>query len=242
MTCSAFCRIVGRASSATTLVIAEQALPLRKTQHKKQWKVFRQSTLETAKMRWIIGFAILMFLPSFCQAQGEWGGPLDDMPPEERAELMNAISQTCLEREVTTERHQRFWEIVDLNGWTKGDVQEVWDRVLGRTCVRQRYLALAVLGAFYQKNYAKSPEFKDYEDRLVRLGVLNEEEVRQSDEFLRKIAQGEPVAIVDLFGGAWQEKVFDEEWARTYRDTFEQLDQQYRLLLKLFDRNFKGYQ
>lgn len=193
-------------------------------------------------MRWTIAFTILMLLPPVCQAQGEWGGPIGAISDEDRGELTKIISQTSLEGEVTPARHQRFWEIVDSNKWTKSDIQEVWERVLGRSCVRQRYMTLAVLDAFYNKRDTKNPEFKEHEDRLVRLGVLTEEEVKKSDEFIHKIAHGEPVIIEDLFGGTWQEKVFDEGLMQSYRETFEQLDKQYRCLLKLFDRNCKGYQ
>jgi len=203
-------------------------------------------------MRWIIVLALttLFFNGSgsvtagsdpTTEAKGIWGGPLDAMPDEERGELIKIIYQTSLEGEATPEGHQRFWEIVDLNKWTKGDVQDAWDRILGRSCVSQRYMTLAVLDAFYNKKDTKGTEFKDHEDRLMRLGILTAELAKESDEFIYKVAHGEPVKTEDIFGGLWYEKVFDEEMARSYRATFEQLDKQYRCLLKLFDRNFKGY-
>lgn len=204
-------------------------------------------------MRWIIVLALTTLLfngggsvtvgsDPATEAKGIWGGLLDAMPDEERGELIKIIYQTCLEGEATPERHQKFWEIVDSHKWTKGDVQDVWDRILGRSCVSQRYMTLAVLDAFYNKRDTKSPEFKDYEDRLIRLGILTVEEAKESDEFIYKVAHGEPVTLVDIFGGTWQEKVFDEGLAQGYREPFDQLDKQYRYLLKLFDRNFKGYQ
>ncbi len=201
-------------------------------------------------MRWIIILALatpfLFGCPALlsppCQAQEDWGGPINALTPEERAELTKIVSQTALEGEVTPERHQRFWEIVDSHRWTKADIQEVWDRILGRSCVRQRYMALAVLDAFYNKRDVKNPEFKEYEDYLLRLGVLPVEEIEKSDKFIYKVAHSEPIAFEDIFGGAWQEKVFDEGLAQSYRETLDQLDKQYRCLLKLFDRNFKGYQ
>lgn len=204
-------------------------------------------------MRWIIVLALITLLfngggsvtvgsDPATEAKGVWGGPLDAMPDEERGELIKIISLTCMEGEATPERHQRFWEIVDSQKWTKGDVQDTWDRILGRSCVSQRYTTLAVLDAFYNKRDTKSPEFKDYEDRLIRLGILTVEKAKESDEFIYQVAHGEPVTLVDIFGGTWQEKVFDEGLAQSYREPFDQLDKQYRDLLKLFDRNFKGYQ
>lgn len=193
-------------------------------------------------MNLIAILAVLILVPSLCQAQGTWGGVLDAMPTEERGEFIKIIVMTGFEGEVTPERHQRFWEIVDSNGWTKGDVQEVWDRILGRSCVSQRYMTLAVLDAFYNKKDKKSAEFQEYEDHLIRLGVLTVEEAKKSDEFIYKVAHREPVKLEDVFGGPWQEKVFDEGLAQSYRETFDQLDRQYRLLLKLFDRKGKGYQ
>lgn len=198
-------------------------------------------------MRWISALTFVIFLftgsgSATCQEQGIWGGLVAAMSSEERGELLKIISQTCQEGEVTPERHQRFWEIVDSNRWTKSDVQEVWDRVLGRSCVSQRYMTLAVLDAFYNKRDKKGSEFKEYEDRLIRLGVLTSEEVKESDEFIYEVAHGEPVRIEDIFGGTWVEKIFDDELIRSYRSTFEQLDKQYRCLLKLFDRNFEGHQ
>ncbi|HHT9119557.1 MAG TPA: hypothetical protein ACFYD3_03290 [Candidatus Hypogeohydataceae bacterium YC41] len=203
-----------------------------------------KSSLEVVKVKWIALTLVILF-SSFSQAQsalGGWGGPLDAMPPEERGELMKIISKTSLEGEVTLERHQRFWEIVDSNRLTNSDVQELWDKVLGRSCVYPRYITLAVLDAFYNKRDTKSSEFKEYEDRLVRLGVLSAEEVKKSDEFIYKAAHEEPVRLEDISGSLWQEKVFDEELAQSYRDTFDQIDKQYRCLLKLFDRKCKGYQ
>jgi hypothetical protein len=198
-------------------------------------------------MKWTI---VLVFLtlffgsssPSLCQAQGGWGGILDAMSTEERGEFIKIIVQTGLEGEVTPERHQRFWEIVDSNKWTKADVQEVWDRILGRSCTSQRYMTLAVLDAFYNRRDKKNAEFQEYEDHLMRLGVLTAEEVKKSDEFIYKVAHRETIKLEDVFGGPWQEKVFDEEMAQNYRETFDQLDRQYRLLLQLFDRKWKGYQ
>ncbi|HLA37680.1 MAG TPA: hypothetical protein VJZ02_04350 [Candidatus Brocadiales bacterium] len=203
-------------------------------------------------MRWIIVLALITLLFSgsgsvaigsdpATEAKGVWGGLLDAMPDEERGELVKIISLTCQEEKATPERHQKFWEIVDSNKWTKGDVQDIWDRILGRSCVSQHYMMLAVLDAFYNKIDTKGREFKDHEDRLIRLGTLTAEEARESDAFIYKVAHGEPVGILDIFGGLWYEKVFDDELARSYRDTFEQLDKQYRCLLKLFDRSFKDY-
>lgn len=199
-------------------------------------------------MRRIIALTIVILLFNWsgpattCTAHETWGGLLDTMSSEERGELIKIIYQTGLEMEVTPEGHRRFWEIMDSNKWTKGDVQEAWDRILGRSCVSQRYMTLAVLDAFYNKRDKKGDEFREYEDRLIRLGILTVEDVKESDGFIHKVAHGEVVKLTDIFGGLWQEKVFDEELAQNYRETFDQLDKQYRCLLKLFDRNFKGYQ
>ncbi len=179
---------------------------------------------------------------SYSQSTEGWGGIIDTLPPEERMDLLKIISQTSLKGELISESHYRFWEIVDTNEWTKEDVKDLWDRVLGRTCVRQRYFILAVMDAFYNGNDRKTQEFQDYEEYLVKKGILPPEEIKKTDEFIYKVAHRIPVVLEDIFGGAWQEKVLDEESMRGYRVAFDQLDRQYRSLQQLFDRKGKGYQ
>lgn len=189
--------------------------------------------------RVIIFLFLLVFSPYFSLAQENLGGPFDSIPKQEREELADIIAFVCW-RDLDHTKHKRFWEIMDRQGFSKGDVQEVFDRLLGRCCVRKRYMMLAVLDAFENKKDIKGPEFKEYEAKLLKMGILPPEEIKESDEFIYKVAHGEPVKFPALWGGTWAETVFNNEWAEDYRINFAILDKYYKRLLQLFERNWKG--
>ncbi|MFN3466375.1 MAG: hypothetical protein ACK4WF_01575 [Candidatus Brocadiales bacterium] len=187
-------------------------------------------------MRWVI-FFLLVFSPSFLLAQERLASPLDSIPRQERNELADIIALVCLD-DLDHAKHKRFWEIINRHGFSKGDVQEIFDRLLSRCCVRKRYMMLAVLDAFEKKKDTKGPEFKEYEVKLLKMGILPPEEIKESDEFIYKVAHGEPVKFPGLWGGTWAETVFNNEWAEDYHINFAILDKQYKRLLQLFEKDW----
>lgn len=192
------------------------------------------------KIRWAIFFIffILMLLPSFSFAQEEWGGPLSSLSEKERVELTFMVHPVWFS--VTQAKHKRFWEIADSHKWSEADVQEAFDRLLGNSDVRKRYMIRAVLGAYGKKKDAKSAEFQEYEVKLLKMGLLTPEKIKESNEFIYKVAHGKPGVFTGLWGEPWAETPFNDTWADNYRANLEILDRHYERLLLLFDRNWKG--
>lgn len=183
-------------------------------------------------------FSILILLSSSSFAQEEWGGPLSSLSEKERVELTFMVHPVWFS--VTQAKHKRFWEMADSHKWSEADVQEAFDRLLGNSDVRKRYMLRAVLDAYEKKRDAKSAEFQEYEVKLLKTGLLTPEKIKESNEFIYKVAHGEPVVFVGLWGEPWAETPFDDFWADNYRANLEVLDRHYERLLLLFDRNWKG--
>ncbi|MCQ4575036.1 MAG: hypothetical protein NOU37_07320 [Candidatus Brocadiales bacterium] len=189
-------------------------------------------------MRWAI-FLILTLLPSLSFAQGEWGGPLQSLSQQERVEMVTLIFKMHV-YDLDQAKHKKFWEIADSHKWSEKELPELFDRLFGRGTVRQRYMLRAVLSAYEKKKDTKSTEFQEYEAKLVKLEVIAPEEIKESDEFIYKVAHGEPVVIEGLWGDPWAEPIFNDHWAENYRANLDIIDKYHKQSLQLFDRNWKG--
>lgn len=182
---------------------------------------------------------ILVLLSSFSLAQGYWGGPLESLSKQERAVL--AMMVFNLRRyDLDQATHKKFWEIADSHGWSEKELQEVFDRLLGMEFVRKRYMMRAVLDAYEKKKDTKSAKLQEYEAKLLKMRILSPEKIKESNEFVYKVAHGEPVVFKDIWGELWAETVFNDKWAENYRVNLAILDKYYKMFLQLFDRNWKG--
>ncbi len=194
-------------------------------------------------MRWAI-FLILTLLPSLSFAQGQWpqgdwGGPLHSLSQRERAELSRLIHNICV-YDLDKAKHKKFWEKVDSHAWSEKELPEVFDRLVGRY-VHNRYMFQAVLDAYEKKIDTKGGEYQEYEAKLLRMDVISKDEIEESNEFIYKVAHGEPVVIEGLWGDPWAEGVFVDQWAGDYRVNLILLDKQYKEFQDLFDRNAKDF-
>ncbi len=180
-----------------------------------------------------------LLIPSLSFAQGEWGGPLQSLSQQERVEMVTLIFNMHV-YDLDQAKHKKFWEIADSHKWSEKELPEVFDRLFGRGTVRQRYMIRAVLGAYEKKKDTKSTEFQEYEAKLVKLEVIAPEEIEESDEFIYKVAHGEPVVIEGLWGDPWAEPIFNDHWAENYRANLDIIDKYHKQSLQLFDRNWKG--
>lgn len=183
-------------------------------------------------------FLVAVLSSSLSFAQEERGGPLASLSEKEEAELILIAHPMWFS--VTRANHKRFWEVADSHKWSAEDVDEAFHRLYGKAYVHKRYMVRAVLDAYEKKKDAKSTEFQGYEAKLLKMGLLTPEKIKKSDEFIYKVAHGEPVVFTGLWGEPWAETPFDDWWAENYRVNLEILDRYYKRLLLLLDRDWKG--
>lgn len=191
-------------------------------------------------MRWAI-FLIFFtsILPSSLSfAQEEWGGPLSSLSEKERTELI--LFGHPMWFSITQAKHDRFWEVADSHKWSEKEVDEAFHRLYGKAYVHRWYMIRAVLDAYEKKEDTKSAEFQGYEAKLLKMGLISPEKIKESNEFIHKVARGEPVVFNGLWGEPWAETPFNDWWAENYHVNLEILDRYYRRLMLLLDRDWKG--
>lgn len=126
---------------------------------------------------------------------GPPASPLDGLSGRDRERVMQILQQVSKKADMPTqEAHAEFWAIWGRKqNWSDKDIEDLKDKLVGVSLIYMKYFWEDALAALESGKPEKNPTRARYEERLLELGVLTQEKVKENEENIMKIAFREPL-------------------------------------------------
>ncbi len=122
--------------------------------------------------------------------------PIDYINQRDRERLTQILQTVSKKTNMPTkEVHEEFWVILckQHKGWTEKEIEALRDQLVGASLIYMKYYWEDALESFTKGSPEKSSQRASYEEKLIKLGTLSQEKLKENDENIRRIAFREPL-------------------------------------------------